>query len=209
MIRLFLALFTLLLLTTQPVLAATTWTESWSDLARWQPITQDCFHIVSGTADGVCQSAALLSLQRWRPGSAIAVSANVLGEPAVGSSTTDYWAGLTLYQDESHYAEIATERHVPPFQRYPSPQIVRIDPNGAVLAAASPGVWEAFKVTYNPLTQRACYFRNGVQLQCHVRGFSAPLAIELLCVSVGEQVSDNGSSAHCRFGPVTVTGNQV
>lgn len=187
------------------LLLVSIWTEPWANLDAWQPITQDCFTVANGRAEAVCQSAALRTLQTWDAHSPLSVTENVCAQPAPGSSTTDYWAGLTIEQDDSHYAELATERHVPPFSQ-PQPLLVSLRPWGTVEGRGQVGQCYDLALFWQPSKHAWTARINGATVGTYQGAFTSPLAVEILCVSVGENTPDNGSAAACSFGPVTVQG---
>ncbi len=210
----FSVLFVILFQVNKASAADTVTTESWSSLSAWQTITQSCFQVKDGTAMGRCQSAALQSKQTWDFRKPITVSAAVSATPANGSSTNDYWGGLTLYQDDNHYAELATERHIEPWQEDQTPHIVSlnstsISPGGRIYQTGVAGKSYNFKISWNPTAKNWSYYINNKKVDTVSAVFTGPVRIWLLCVSVNEATPDNGSAARCRFGPVTITGTKL
>lgn len=210
---------------------ATTWTESWAGTSGWTTVTQSCFTTSGGKANATCQSGGLLSVKKWDVTKPITATIRMSGKPAVGSSTTDYFVGLTLWQREispnqSNYVEIAQTRHVPPFTANNNHRIVGLasDKTSGIWQAKpyvfyappsynpQPGAMYSYKLEWLPSQTRWNAYWQGLGPKWNNRQPfvpNLPIRIMLLCVSVGENTPNNGSSATCQFEPLTVTGVQV
>lgn len=209
----------------------TTWTETWANRDQWRNIDTPCFTIESGTLRGVCQSASFQTLKKWSPNADIKVSWSMSGKQAAGSSTNEYFVGMTLWQREdsprnSNYQEVALVRHVPPFTANSHNRIGALtspqsgtwnvgayqlwDPTG--LNAIIPGTMYAFRLDWLKAQNRSnIYWQapTGQKMTYLTRNpflTTLPVYVRLLVVCVGEGVGDNGCKADGRFGPITVTG---
>ena len=209
----------LLLIPARPA-AVTTWTEPWDTIAgvqaRWTPVGDVTYTIPTpGTLDVVAQSGGLISLQKWDKRQPITVTGTVRAEPNPGSSTDAYWGGLTLYNNngfDDNYGELATERNVPPWGGDHTPRVVSLTNNigSALLVDAGSWVQHTFEIRWTaPGGGTWKYYVDGNLLQTkqHI-GLGNDPNIFILCVSVGAGVPDDGSHAHCQFGPITVVGVQ-
>ena len=189
----------------------TTWTEPWADTSGWDPVGWPNATVSGGRLTQINQSAALQSKRTWDASKPIVLSGTVSGEPAPGSSTTDFWAGLVLFQKDdgpgASYAQFAVERHVPPFTSR-STQLVSLTlpnyPGGSALSSGAAGRDYAFSIAWNPSTGKVTYSIDGQVVQTRLASLSGPVRVWTICVSVGAGRPDNGSAAQCEYGPVTV-----
>lgn len=189
----------------------------------WTKITQDCMTVNDSDGDGhgeltmTCQSAALQSIQTWDPTKDLTIEGSVSGEPAPGSSTNRYWAGLVLFQaddgPDARYAQLASVRGVNPIN-YTSPKIASLtlpsEPGGKVLSDGSSGQSYVFKIVYDYSSRTIKYYVNGNSEQTRKNfRFTEPVRIWTLCVSVSAGQPNDGSNARCVFGPLKVTGQKL
>lgn len=205
----------------------TTWIEHWDNTSQWTP-RSGCTtnnHVLTCNPGG-----ALKTTKKWDPAKPITVDWSMSGKAAPGSTTKDYFVGMTLWQKEdsptkSNYAELALVRSVPPFTVNDHDRIGGLNtwqkPNrswylqsfifwdtGTIVA----GNMYTFKVEWLPAQTRWNAYWNP-QPSKWVNGNpflpSLPVYIELIVGCIGEYEAPNGCKADGKFGPITVTGVQI
>lgn len=205
----------------------TVWAENWANQSQWTP-GSGCT-----TAGGVlaCNpGGALKTIKKWDPAKPITVNWSMSGKAAAGSTTQDYFVGMTLWQREetptkSNYAELALVRSVPPFTVNDHDRIGGLNtwqkPNRSWYIQSFifwdtgtivPGAMETFRVEWLPSQTRwNAYWPPQPSKWVNGNPFlpGLPVYIELLTVCTGEYESPNGCKADGRFGPLTVTGTQI
>lgn len=195
---------------------ASVWTENWDSLqnvqSRWDSVGSPCYSIPQpGILELICQSAGLTSKQYWDKNQAVEVSGKVRAEPATGSSTDAYWGAIAIYQNDgfdTNYGTVATERNVPPFGGDHTPHVVSLTNDGRprILLNSQAWQWHDFKIVYSADGTYKYYVDGNLKDTATNSLLTANPDIFVLCVSVGEGTGDDGSKAHCQFGPITVKG---
>lgn len=194
--------------------AATITTYDWTSLSGFTPITQSCSTISNNTLTMTCQSGALLSIQKWNPAYNLTLEGTASGQPAPGSTTTRYWAGLVLLQEDdgpnAHYAQLATVNNVNPISgRRVASLTLPSQPGGKSLLNGESGRSYSFKIAYNANDNKVRYYVNGSLKQTRGMDFTGPIHAETICVSVHAGQGNDGSSARCIFGPMKITGEKL
>jgi hypothetical protein len=183
------------------LLSAPTWS-----LADWQSITQQCSTIQGDVLVMECQSAGLVSNQRYT--GAIHVSVEVLAGPI--GTTERYWAGLALNSNvaaDNQYAQIALSRGIEPFNDLSTPSAVLLSTTGKssccqVVQPVDPAVWHTLTLDYT--SGRATYTVDGVARTVKVNlGHSSQ--VELLCVAVNPGESMPGALTRCQWRNLQIT----
>lgn len=217
----------LFLYSTKPSSASTTWTENWdsydSVLTRWNGngdagpgFNPRCFTVPqSGLLDMKCQSAGLHSKNKYDPRYPITIQGKVIAEP--NSSHNRFWGGIGPLvesptgndDDLCKYANLNTtgglnyDGVVSLFDCY----------SNRISYIAQPRRWFDFKVEWKPPTTRSpgyYYFYVDGSLRYQTQGtLSGDVVAKVYCVSVHPGTPNDGSSSHCQFQPVTITGISV
>lgn len=188
-----------------PILFA--FTSAW-DLSAWQSITggKACTTVDYKVLIMQCESGGLYRVQSIDTTRPIAIEALVRGEPIVGDR---FWAGIALNSDlagDTHYAELAIERGIAPYDYDSHIHIVQLTSSGNPMTQAlnnepQAGLWHHLRIEYQPC--RATYIVDGVK-QAESRVCLNPNAVvELLCVAVNPGESGAGR-ARCQFSDLKI-----
>lgn len=202
---------------------ATTWTEPWdsynSVLERWDGngdagpgFNPRCFTVPSpGTLDMKCQSGALHSKLHIDRNYSFTIQGRVRAEP--NSPHNRFWGGigplrespdgnddsLCQYANLNSSGGMGYDGVVALFNCY-----------AVTWPPAQPGRWFDFKITWTPIsatTGRYSFYVDGsLKYTTGTYTLGGNPVIKIYCVSVHPNTPNDGSSAHCQFGPVTVTG---
>lgn len=189
--------------------SAATWTENWdsyeSVLTRWDGIgdagsgfNPRCFTIpTGGLLDMKCQSAALISKQKFDKQSTTSVQSEVMCEPNVGNRCL---AGLILLGSDDPTCDYkglyAGQSNI----------IIIDDCTSYTVRSSTIGRWYNFKIVYNASRKSTDYYVDGSKVKTVRKRLDFNPSAEVLCASVDPGTPNDGSSAHCQFKPVTVNG---
>lgn len=197
--------------TPRPREVATVTTESWSDLSRWQWVSQPCWAPTGGSVVGVCQSSALRSRQIWDPARPWSLAWRMRARNETPNAQYGYeWffggAGWWVCDDDCGAV------YVSGFAGTISgsgPWIGTLPLSNKRLDPYVPWTWVEFRQEWQP-------GRNGGQTDVFANGDriavlksprpTGPLRANLVCSSVGAATPDDGSSARCEVGPIQVVG---
>jgi hypothetical protein len=188
--------------------------------AGWMPGQEGWTHIGDNKAAlfvpgqmslGSQQSGALQGTQRWRRDEPISVRGSV---SAWATSSAKYFAGIALFNPDSgdtNYYELCLYNNVPPFPAIQGPGVGTLtNEAGARLGPYLTRDWRDFGLFWEPQEGAITYVVDGIIRQ-KLTGLTlqAHPVIWLGCVSVGENVGNDGSSARALFGPLEVVGVRV
>lgn len=201
----FSALLTLFLFAVLALPVSAQAVESWAELPGWTPQTgaEKCSTVSAGVLDMKCQSAAWVSDRTWDQTKPFSVSVPVRAQALAGGI---YWGGVGV-QNPTVEAALTKGYYWPAFLG----DVFQNLGDKYVMDHVSPYTWYTLTLSYDPpsgnwsigdgrtmLLNRTAYTYN--------QPMSSPLSVWLICVSVHEGTPDNGSSAECQFGQVTING---
>src|SRR5712691_2185446 len=169
-----------------------TWIESWNDLSNWDSIGSTDWAPQHGSLRTIQQSAGLLSKRRWDATHDLAVTCTVQARPAAGSTSTSFWAGLTLSTPDTTqnlYAEIEEIGTYPPGADASSGiQSCHTFIGGSqdkVLMPYRPWDVHTLQLAWHPSTGMFEYWVDGVLRQSiNNNSIDGALAVELVVTSV-------------------------
>lgn len=195
-----------------PQPAGHVWVENWDAPGdAWRvDAASSCRETRRGKLVVTCpHGGSLLSNRAWSGNRPISVETRISGAPCCHSTTTDYFASVTLLKPTStgdQFASLATASGVPPceFKGWGA-NVCSLNPFGWPYAHATPGQFYDLRVQFDG-TRWTDYFVDGVYVDRREMPHLAQstLHVFLICGTTGEFEMDNGSMAECQFGPVTV-----
>ncbi|HLQ32953.1 MAG TPA: hypothetical protein VK457_09710, partial [Chloroflexota bacterium] len=197
-----------------PTPTVQTWTENWNDLSNWDPMGSTGWTPQSGSLRTVQQSAGLLSNKRWDSSQTLKLSCNVQSRPGPGSTSTSFWAGLTLTTldtSANFYVEIEEIGNYPPgpdaSNGIQSSDTFVGGAQDKVMVAYTPWAVHNLQISWNPATRTFDYLVDGVVRQSITNNsVSGSLLVELVVTSVLPATPNDGSSCEALFGPLVVQG---
>jgi hypothetical protein len=189
------------------------WFEDWHDAAAWRPAGEPCWQVEDGLLAMDCQSAGLVTHQRWSRHFRVEVEVEVRAWSDFFDGDR-YFAGIGPYNDDGgdwNYGSSALWSRMPPWQGVPGDWLALLVDEVVPPALAVPiveGQAYTLRTAYRPEGVYE-FWLDGVLVAERPGMLYDDPAIFLVCASVGEGTPDDGSLAHCEFGPVTVSGVPV
>lgn len=184
--------------------------EPWANTSAWNPMGSPCWITTNNHLNMHCQSAGLVSKQTWSKTLPITATVTVSATVAPNSSNDHYFAGLTLYDAGSNdtvYGELALSKLVPPFGYFTNHDSAGTMVNEFLTWRTDIVAGKPYTLTVSWIPNKYKFYLDGQYItESAVEIPAHDFSIFILCVSVGEATPDDGSSALCRFGPVTVVG---